>query len=800
MENKLTKKNTLLRVENLNMLFKIRGSYFKALDDISFEIQEGDFFGVIGESGSGKSTTGKAIIKLYQPSGGTIVFDNHLISQKRMTRERKRWMRKNIQMIFQDPMSSMNPIKNVMNIISEPLIVNKVIQSEAFNFIRNINKVKSFFHYRFNEENFTIYHNFQKEYFTSKNSLLNKAKSRIEKIKLESISNSSEILTLISDIIDDLISQLKLNTESFYALNNNQNTLINSTIEKYKNHELEDVDLWLDEINNKLEKKKFEYKFYKNYLDDKKKKKELNEYFHKEKNDFKNEYIYENGAFREGAINKFLSNYRTSSQKVHTSYNKISYLHNCIVSQSDREKYILSKKIFSQTKYLPSDNVKELISDIENFIKNKYKKIIEYVSELEISFFNSDIEKQSKLLLEYKKLKLDSEKLINIDLDLKEKFFAKYLDISNNNYKQFEDKKNKIFEDIKNINIKIKNNIQYNKKDLDNHNLLRFELEKLHKEKIDIQFKRKKKIDDFLIFLESIEPKKEKIINENKNLIKVNKSLYREIIKYIFILLKNTQIKEWKLQKTFLQKLKMTFNNFAIAKSLYAKKVTFKAITFEYQACLRQFKMNTIIYNLPKFLSYIYYFPIRNSLLRNKVYDALSSVGLKHEHAYRYPHEFSGGQRQRIVIARALITKPKLIIADEPISALDVSIQSQVINIMKNLSKEQGVTFLFIAHDLSMVNYACNKMIIMHNGKIVEKGNVNQIFANPIHPYTISLMKAIPELSRIHVDLSGFDDNLDYEKEYNITNVPKFYQINNIEHEVFSTKEQYSKWVKKSTV
>lgn len=800
MSNKLDKKNILLKVENLNMLFKIRGSYFKALDDISFEIEEGDFFGVIGESGSGKSTTGKAIIKLNQPSGGTIIFDNHLISQKRMTRERKRWMRKNIQMIFQDPMSSMNPIKNVMNIISEPLIVNRVIQSEAFNFICKINRVKSFFHYRFNEENFTILHNFQEKYFKSKNALLKKAKTRLQKIKIDSIKDFSELLTFISDIIDDLTSQLKLNTESFYALNDSQSNLINSTIERYEKHDLEDVDLWLDEINTKLKSKEFESKFYKDYLEDKEKKKELKKYLHKEKIDFKNEYIYENGAFREGAINKFLSNYRTSSQKVHTSHNKISYLHNLIVLQSDKEKYILTKKIFSQTKYLPSDNIKELILSIENFIENKYKKIIKHVNDLEIKFFNSNIEEQSKLLLEYKNIKLDTEKLINIDLDLKEKFFAKFLVISNNIYLQFQDKKNQIVKEIELINIKIKDNIHHSKKNLDNHNLLKNELEELHKEKKYIQLKRKKKIDDFLIFLESIKSKKEKIINENKNLIKVNKTLYREIMKYIFILLKSIQYKEWKLQKTFLQKLKMTFNNFDMAKSLYAKKAIFKAISFEYKACIKQFKMNTIIYNLPKLLSYIYYFPIRNSLLRNKVYGALSSVGLKHEHAYRYPHEFSGGQRQRIVIARALITKPKLIIADEPISALDVSIQSQVINIMKNLSKEQGVTFLFIAHDLSMVNYACNKMIIMHNGKIVEKGDVNQIFANPTHPYTISLMKAIPELSRIHVDLSAFDDNLDYEKKYNIRNMPKFYQINDMEHEVFATKDQFSKWVKKNPV
>ncbi|MDE5774997.1 MAG: ABC transporter ATP-binding protein, partial [Malacoplasma sp.] len=177
------------------------------------------------------------------------------------------------------------------------------------------------------------------------------------------------------------------------------------------------------------------------------------------------------------------------------------------------------------------------------------------------------------------------------------------------------------------------------------------------------------------------------------------------------------------------------------------------------------------------------------------VYKALDSVGLKREHAYRYPHEFSGGQRQRIVIARALINKPKIIIADEPISALDVSIQAQIINILQDLCKKQNVTILFIAHDLSMVNYACNNVIIMHRGRILEKGNVKKIFENPIHPYTKSLMKATPKLSRVHVDLAAFNENFTYDKEWDAFNKPKFIKINNDQdHQVFGTESQISKW------
>lgn len=130
---------------------------------------------------------------------------------------------------------------------------------------------------------------------------------------------------------------------------------------------------------------------------------------------------------------------------------------------------------------------------------------------------------------------------------------------------------------------------------------------------------------------------------------------------------------------------------------------------------------------------------------KRRVYDLLETVGLSKEHANRYPHEFSGGQRQRIGIARALAVEPEFIIADEPISALDVSIQSQVVNLMLKLQKERGITFLFIAHDLSMVKYISDRIAVMHFGKIVELGSADEIYYHPLHDYTKSLLSAIPQ-------------------------------------------------------
>jgi len=156
--------------------------------------------------------------------------------------------------------------------------------------------------------------------------------------------------------------------------------------------------------------------------------------------------------------------------------------------------------------------------------------------------------------------------------------------------------------------------------------------------------------------------------------------------------------------------------------------------------------------------------------IRKLVVEMLRKVGLVEEHATRYPHEFSGGQRQRIGIARAIIVKPKLIIADEPVSALDVSVQAQVINLMNDLKEEMGLTILFIAHNLSVVKYFSDRIGVMYFGHLVEVANGEDLYKNPLHPYTRALLSAIPEPNpiterqRVRVDYVPERDH-DYSNE-----------------------------------
>ncbi len=176
----------------------------------------------------------------------------------------------------------------------------------------------------------------------------------------------------------------------------------------------------------------------------------------------------------------------------------------------------------------------------------------------------------------------------------------------------------------------------------------------------------------------------------------------------------------------------------------------------------------------------------------DKISEILEQVGLAPEHADRYPHQFSGGQRQRVGIARALIMRPKLIIADECISALDVSIQAQVVNLMKDIQQNTGCAYLFIAHDLSMVKYISDRIGVLHMGHLVETGAKDEIFRNPIHPYTQSLLSAIPHPNPV-VEKKRVALSYDY-KAFGLDYTKGTQHLVEGSHRVLATDEEYASW------
>ena len=176
----------------------------------------------------------------------------------------------------------------------------------------------------------------------------------------------------------------------------------------------------------------------------------------------------------------------------------------------------------------------------------------------------------------------------------------------------------------------------------------------------------------------------------------------------------------------------------------------------------------------------------------DKIIALLERVGLNSEHANRYCHEFSGGQRQRVGIARALAVNPEFIVCDEPVSALDVSIQAQVVNLMKDIQQETGTAYLFIAHDLSMVKYISDRIGVLHLGHLLETGTTEEIFENPIHPYTKSLLSAIPapnpvvEKNRVALSYDYKTSGIDYNKGTD--------HLVSGTHYVKCTDEEFKKW------
>ena len=769
-------KKKILKIENLNKFFINRNNYKIALDNISFDVTEGDFLGIIGESGSGKTTLGRTIIRLNDATSGKIKLFNKNISNKKISKQENLTICRSMQMIFQDPLSSLNPKMNILKIISEPIVINKSLKKENIKIIDSRHKANFLFEYEILSGLAKNKYEKLYEYYVEYKKIINETITKIDDFKFTNNDSWTESFSDLETIFDHYIMSQKPVIEILNKMYQNAKKIIKVYDKKVKTNDLDPIYSKYIEYANNLDEAKADFGNKENSINNLKKK------FNKIKKDIA---FFKSNRLVKSEIKDLKIHIKLNSNGMKIAKTKRDYNFKKILLIRDR----LKLEILDD--FLNFENVDE-----ENLI-NEYRNIRDIIDEFFknefIRIFNDNISENYE------------EKMSSIDYDLIKKEIENNLSKSLIDFKnklQMIDEKNKIIinvllsektmiaEEISKLKLKKKkqektfySSESYIQKNND-FKKIKEELNLIRKEK-------HKKHNDFIY--KSLSELKEKIkieSNEVKNR-KIFLSKRLNILIKELIDIRPNDLANFS-KKDASQVIKK--NTKSMKEQLKNKMSSFKLIDFEFTKILEYYFIEERICSSNRSKLFFYRNDFLKIMILEKVFELLESVGLKKEHAYRYPHEFSGGQRQRIVIARALINDPKIIIADEAISALDVSIQAQVVNMMKELCDKRDVTFLFIAHDISMVHYICNKVIIMHNGKIVEKGSTNKIFKNPIHPYTQSLLKAVPELWKMDVDLSLFGDNSNYSESYSISNKPYFMKVEN-DHEVLATKEQFDKWV-----
>ncbi|VEU70543.1 ATP-binding cassette domain-containing protein [Mycoplasmopsis glycophila] len=802
----------ILEISNLKKYF-VNGSLVnKAVDNVSFNVKKGEIVGLIGESGSGKTTVGRSLLRLYDDFSGFVTLHNQIISGKRISRKRSKFMHKNIQMIFQDPMASLNGQNNIYSILKEPLVVNGIIKNKIKDISKDWIKIADNFHYTFLEESLKL----ELENIRVANRLLKPFVAKWQSVKLAEFSASESTDDQFNAYFGFLEERGKINSlivNSFYKNIEQLIALYDNKQSDFRNNNIDFDEVELEQARNEYHRQKqLRFKtalYYENKDLFVQRFKEFNNLRSQNKDftniaknalrnfvqEFKNEAnIHKNEAYSTSSLSYFFHKYKLyklnlfAKKEIKHNLHKLQFLNleelkSLVASLQDYlSDFYKNKLVVDETKKASIKKIKEIIKNDFKFDWNWYiskseetrkankqvysqnkQKTLESFSKVFAEFFK--LPKQNKQALQEARKNLEATQK-TFDLEL-EKYIGEYI-----------------------------KRIEMYKKEIEEEKKIQKEYLKAEKEEM---YKFLNIHNEFNVFYKTniiapIKVKYKEILNKrglfaDKNEYIKAKNKLKEDLKQKEIELKvyNTTVAD-KIENNKAFDIELHYLNKDIDNIMLLLGISFVDLKF-YQT---KFK-SLVRFLMNKYRKY----KLAQLFTKNAIYKALEDVGLLKQFAYRYPHEFSGGQRQRIVIARALITEPSVIVADEPIASLDISIQAQVVNLLKDLCKEKNIGMIFIAHDLSMIEYVADRVQIMHLGKIVESGDTKKIYSNPVHPYTNNLFKAIPKISNANEKFKDVTFETSYLDEQRYPNVPSVAKVEE-DHYVYGTPKQVEKWTKDS--